>query len=172
MGEDALLLTGLGLLGAALLLLMAEVFIPSGGLLGLGSAAAAIGGIVVLFRYNQTWGLLGILGVLVMGPMAFGFALKIWPSTPIGRRMLLGDRTEEDIAKEQQALREQQERLRALVGAQGVALTPLRPVGTIQLGNQRFDALSEIDLIEPGEKVVVVEARDNQIKVRKADSQA
>jgi len=168
MEGDALLLLGLGLLGAALLLLVAEVFIPSGGLLSIGSGAAAIAGVVALFRYDQQWGLIGVLSIVVLGPMAFGFALKVWPNTPIGRRMLLGDRTEEEIVHEQLAQKEQLDRMRALVGAEGVALTPLRPIGTIKIGDQRFDALSEIDLIEAGQRVVVTDAGNNQIKVRKA----
>ena len=168
MEGDALLLLGLGLLGTALLLLVAEVFLPSGGLLSIGSGVAAIAGVIALFRYDQQWGLIGVLSIVVLGPIAFGFALKVWPSTPIGRRMLLGDRTEEEIAHEQLAKKEQLDRMRALVGAEGVALTPLRPVGMIKIGDQRFDALSEIDLIETGQRVVVTDAGNNQIKVRKA----
>jgi membrane-bound ClpP family serine protease len=52
------------------------------------------------------------------------------------------------------------------VGAEGVVVSPLRPVGVVRIGDARYDALAEAGLIEPGARVRVSEVYDNQIKVR------
>jgi membrane-bound serine protease (ClpP class) len=54
----------------------------------------------------------------------------------------------------------------ALIGAEGVVLTDLRPVGVIQVDGQRFDALSETGLIRAGSRVKVTKIDSNQVKVR------
>jgi membrane-bound ClpP family serine protease len=164
--SESLLLWGLGLLATALLLVVVEVFVPSGGLISLLSLGCAIAGIVCLFQISTAWGIAGILSVLVLAPLALGFALKIWPSTPIGRRLILGDRSEEEIAQEK--LREMRERdlVKALVGTEGLALTDLRPVGTVQVGGKRYEALAEGKIVPAGTRVRITAAQDNQIRVR------
>lgn len=151
MDDSAVLLLGLGLLAAALLLVVAELFIPSGGLIALGAGAAAIAGIVVLFRFDTVWGFIGIGLVMIGTPVTLNFALKIWPTTPVGKRMLMGEMTEERLEAKQTAEREARERRRALVGAEGETLSPLRPVGIVQIGGQR---------------VKVTAVTDNHLKVR------
>jgi membrane-bound ClpP family serine protease len=164
--NETLLLWGLGLLAASLLLVVAEVFVPSGGLIAVVSAGCAIAGVACLFRVSAAWGIVGVLSVMVLGPAALMFGLKIWPSTPMGRRLILGDRTEEEIAQEK--LRELRERdsVKALVGTEGIALTDLRPVGTVQIGPTRYEALSEGKIVPAGTRVRVTSAQDNQIRVR------
>jgi membrane-bound serine protease (ClpP class) len=48
----------------------------------------------------------------------------------------------------------------------GVAVTALRPVGTIKIEGRRVDAMAESGVIESGTNIVVVDVYDNQIKVR------
>lgn len=163
--SEAMLLWGLALLGAALLLIVVEVFVPSGGLIAIVAAGCAITGVVCLFRYSPTWGVMGILVLLLAGPTMFAFALKIWPSTPMGRKML-GERSPEELeAERMRAAREVEER-RALIGAQGIALTTLRPVGVVDIEGVRIDALAEGGLIPAGSKVRVTQADLHQVKVR------
>lgn len=168
MDENGLLMLGLGLLAASLLLVIAEVFLPSGGLIAIAAGAVAIIGLVNLFRADTTWGLIGVLIVMVLAPMAFAFGLRIWPHTPLGRRMLMGDSGEEELASRQRVELEARERRLALVGAEGVAVTPLRPVGVVRIGDERYDALAETSIIENGERIRVTAVYDNQIKVRPA----
>lgn len=161
-----MLLLGLGLLAAGILLVVVEVFIPSGGLIAVAAAGCAIAGVYCLFRVGTTWGLAGIGAVLVLGPASFGFALRIWPHTPIGRKMLMGEVTEEQLEAQRAEEERQREQFRAMVGAEGVALTPLRPIGAVRIGSEKFEALAETTIIEAGQKVRVVAAQDNQLKVR------
>ena len=66
-----------------------ELFIPSGGLLGLISLASLVVSIALAFR-QSAWAGLGFLAIAVVGvPSALAVALRWWPSTPMGRRLLL-----------------------------------------------------------------------------------
>ena len=160
-----MLLWGLGLLGAALLLVIIEVFIPSGGLIAIAAGGTAIAGVVCLFRYSTTWGILGVLALLLLGHATFAFALRVWPSTAVGRRML-GERPPEVIEAERLAAQRERDRLLALVGSEGGALTDLRPVGVVKVGAERLDALAETGFIRSGSRVRITVVEMNQIKVR------
>jgi len=164
LGEE-LLFWGLGLLAASLLLVVIEVFIPSGGLISLVSAGCALGGLYCLFRYGTTWGLAGLGGMLILGPMVFTFALKIWPNTPLGRRML-GDKPAEQVEAERLAALKEREKLLALVGAEGVVRTDLRPLGVIEIDGKRYDAISDVSFVKTGTRVRVTVVESNQVRVR------
>jgi membrane-bound ClpP family serine protease len=160
-----MLFWGLGLLAASLFLVIIEVFVPSGGLIAMMAAGAAIAGIVCLFRVSAGWGLTGLLTLVLLGPLAIGFALKVWPSTPMGRAML-GQPTPEEEEARRRAEQEKREALQALVGAQGTVLTDLRPVGMIEIEGRRYEALSEGSLLRAGSRVRVTVVDGTQIKVR------
>jgi membrane-bound serine protease (ClpP class) len=162
---DPFLVWGLALLGVAAILLAAEVFIPSGGIIAGLSGISAIAGIVCLFRYETTWGVIGILLALVLGPVIFFVGLNIWKNTEFGRRAI-GAPSEEEISK--QALDElaARKKLEALIGAKGVALTDLRPVGLVMVGGERRDALAETTFIAAGTRVRVTVVETHQVKVR------
>jgi membrane-bound serine protease (ClpP class) len=51
-----------------------------------------------------------------------------------------------------------------LIGAQGRVLTPLKPIGTIQLHGETWTATSD-SAVETGEEVVVVERNGLQLLV-------
>lgn len=155
MGDESHLVWGVGLLAGALLLIFVEVFVPSGGLIALMAGAAAIAGIWQLFLYDTVWGVIGILGTLFMAPVVISFALKMLPSTPIGRKMFFGESSPE--AAEQQRAEESAalDSMHALVGVEGEAVTDLRPVGVVRLDGRRFDALAEGAYIDAGTPVRV-----------------
>ncbi len=165
---EPMLLWGIGLFAIAALLLAMEVFIPSGGVLGGLSLIVAVAGVVAFWRVSTTWGLASLLSVLVLGPAAVAFAFKVWPHTPIGRLMILGDPVEAEQEAVERAQRDQVERERrdALLNQEGVAITDLRPGGTIRIGNQRYDALTEGRTIEAGAKVRIIGFETGQVKVR------
>ncbi len=167
--SESYLAWGLALLAAALLLIVVEVFVPSAGMISLMAAAMAIAGVVCLFQVSVVWGVLGLLGILILGPVVGFFALNIMPSTPLGKKLLFGSGGEEEPglgssgAKDGDAASED---LGLLIGSEGVALTDLRPVGTIRVGETKVDALAETSMIRAGTKVRITAVVDNQIKVR------
>lgn len=54
-----------------------------------------------------------------------------------------------------------------ITGKEGIALTALRPAGTVLIDDRRFDVVTEGDFIEKGAKVKVVSSSTSTIKVRK-----
>lgn len=170
--NDAFLIWGFLLVAAAIVLLFIELLIPSGGLIGVLCGIAAIASVVAFFRYDATWGIVALLGYLVLGPIALVFFFKLWLNSSLGQRMILGG--EDDVAdaetdttvRADQARRERLAQLQALIGAEGRTVTALRPVGVVKIDGQRVDALAETGVILAGTEVVVTDVYDNQIKVR------
>jgi membrane-bound ClpP family serine protease len=159
------------LFGMAAALFIAEMFVPSGGLLGAGSVLCLIGGVVMLFWIDDTVGLIGMIVSLLAIPVAFLLAIRVWPSTPIGRALTLGGNDEdENSAYDGQSPRPGQTHAPSVAtGTVGKTLTELRPVGTCLFDGERHECLSEAGVIHRGVQVKVVSADGMQVKVRPAD---
>jgi len=156
---------GVGLLALMFVLLLVELFLPTGGLLGTSALIAGLAGLVCLFRYDTAWGFSGLLATVILLPAFAGFAFRIWPSTPMGRR-IIGAPTEEALEESQLQELKEKERLAALVGREGMVITTLRPVGVVEIDGVRHDALAETMFVQSGSRVKVVYADGSQIKVR------
>ncbi|MCB9846905.1 MAG: hypothetical protein H6814_00685 [Phycisphaeraceae bacterium] len=165
---SAMLLWGFGLVLLSAFIVFIELFVPSGGLLGLLAGATAIAGVVFFWRESTMWGLSATLGVLILGPTMVAFMLKVYPETYVGRKLILGgSRSEEEaFAEKVKARSEEAEQRRALVGRTGVTINDCRPVGEVRIDGKRYEALAESGVIRAGAEVTVVEVVDNQIKVR------
>ena len=165
--NEVFLLWGFGLFGLALLLFLIELFLPTGGIVGVLVGVAAISGVVSFFRASQVWGWSSLGFLLVVSPFAFAFALKVWPHTPIGRRLILGSVADETDEDEAPRIRDDQDDvLKALVGATGVAVSDLRPVGTVRIEGERVEALAEGGQIDAGQDVRITAVEGNRIRVR------
>ncbi|MEI7658349.1 MAG: NfeD family protein [Phycisphaerae bacterium] len=158
---------GVALLALMFVLLFVELFLPTAGVLGAVAAIVGIAGLVCLFMHDLSWGLSGLLAVVVLVPAFAAFAFRVWPSTPMGRR-IIGAPTDEEVEAGRLAELKEKARVAGLVGREGVALTALRPVGVVEVDGQRFDALAEITFVPAGTKVRITHADASQIKVREA----
>lgn len=165
MNGDAMLYWGLALIAAAVLLLIVEAFVPSGGIIAMVSGVAAVAGVVLLFRVSVSWGFIGLLLVAVLGPTSFFFALNMLPQTPMGRALLGAPSEEEELAREL-AQDEAEAARAALVRKEGVALTDLRPVGEIRVDGERLEATAVAGLIDAGTKIVITKVDSSHIRVR------
>ena len=154
------------LMVAGLALVMLEVFVPSGGMLGLLSAMALTGSIVMAF-YNRgaEVGLLFLLVAAIGAPVVLVGAFRWWPYTPMGRRILLQIPTQDEVMPDTPLRRT----LREMVGKVGVAKTLMLPSGAVDIDGTTVDALSEGMPIDAGQKVLVVEVRGNVVLVRPYD---
>src|SRR5689334_20494060 len=88
--SDTYLLFGFLLLGIALVLLFLELFIPSGGLVGLVAGVAAIGSIICFFKYDTVAGAVATGAYLILGPIVGFFAFRFWLNSPLAKNMILG----------------------------------------------------------------------------------
>ncbi|MDZ4656879.1 MAG: NfeD family protein [Bythopirellula sp.] len=147
------------LIGCALVVL--EVFVPSGGILGMLSGIAILGSIIFAFRRDLTAGLTFVLISLVAVPTLLALAFRVWPHTPMGKAFL-GELPNEEELKPVDTRRQ-------LVGRLGVAKTMMLPSGSVLVDGHWLDAVSQGDAIEPGMPIVVVEVRANRVVVRQAD---
>lgn len=151
-------------LGLALVCL--EVFVPSGGVLGFLALGSLVAGIVLAFYHRGAQvGLLFLLVTAVAVPVAVMFAFRYWPKTPMGRRILLGVPSAEEVLPDSP----QRQKLRQLVGKLGVAKSLMMPSGAVEIGGQTIDALSEGMPIEKGQRVKVIEVRGTRVLVRPTD---
>ena len=66
-----------------------EVLVPSGGVLAFLSIASIFAAVVVGFRSGPVVGLIILISVIIGMPTGLVLAVKCWPHTPIGRRVLL-----------------------------------------------------------------------------------
>jgi membrane-bound ClpP family serine protease len=139
-----------------------ELFIPSGGVLGLLSLVCLLSAVGLAFHQN-TWAGMGFLAAVVVGvPCVLGLAVRWWPSTRMGRRLLLEVPTEDEVLPDSELRRG----LKSLLGKVGEARTLMTPSGAVLIEGRTINALSEGLTIEPGQRVRVVEVRGNRVVVQ------
>jgi membrane-bound ClpP family serine protease len=151
------------LLAFGLLLLVSEVFIPSGGLIGLLAVSCLVLSLWKAFQYSTDLGVKFLVADLVLLPAAMAAAVYLWPRTPLAKRVFLRPPAPEEIEVSHSA-----QRLDHLIGQLGRALTPLRPSGMVDFDGRRLDALSEDGLIPSGALIQAVRVRSGQVIVRVA----
>lgn len=149
-------------LGFAVVVL--ELFVPSAGLLGVVAAVLFISGIVTGFFYSLQMGAIMLLVVVLFLPILFVMLVKVWPSTPIGKRILIGRMKEEDLLPNSDDYQ-----LDRLIGQRGVAKTKMLPSGMIKIGERSYDAVADGFAIDPGQAIKVVSVKMNRILVQPYD---
>jgi membrane-bound serine protease (ClpP class) len=53
-----------------------------------------------------------------------------------------------------------------LLGAIGVAITPLRPAGKVKFGDEYIDVVAEGSYVQPNTRVQVIEVEANRVVVK------
>ena len=149
------------LLGIVLVLL--EAFIPSGGILGVFAAIALVFSLVFAFKEGDATGFAFLAIVVICVPAGVIFGLKIFPHTPIGRRVILKPTVES--VKERGKAGVSDENFSHLIGRIGKTVTPLRPSGIIEINNERYSAVAEGEIIDNNVEIVVVKVEGNSVVV-------
>ena len=172
--NTAYIIASVALIGCSILFFTLELFVPSGGIFALICGACTIASVVTMFLYTPLLGLVLLIGYVVVGPFAIYWGLHVWEHSGVGRRLILDAELDSSAEEEfvieagsQQSVGIQQ--TSTLIGETGMTDSSLRPVGFVKINGRRVDAIAEGDLIEAGRTVVVVDAYDNQIKVREIE---
>jgi membrane-bound serine protease (ClpP class) len=147
-----------------LALLIAELFIPSHGILFLSSTLCIIAGVALAFIHDAAYGMVTLIAVFIVVPALSTLMLYLWPRTPMGRRLILRDR---DEATAQLPVNLELEGLR---GRYGRALSDLRPAGTVDFDGKRVDTISEGLMVPAGSWVKCVDVRAGTVVVRQVDA--
>ena len=142
-------------------LIVAEVFVPSGGLISIFALACLGGGIAIFFHHSLIAGWIGVSIAAIMIPAVLIFSYRIFPKTRFGKSVTLTppERRQGDAIPDT-------DKLKDLLGAEGVVLTPLRPVGMCDFSDRRVECVAESGYVDKGKKVKVINVESTQLTVR------
>lgn len=146
---------------AALVLAFVDLFIPSGAMLIVLAAVAAFAAVLFAFRASTSVGMTMLTVVAATVPTFAFAAIKIWPLTPIGKRIILNVQPTAGGASD-----EFNQSLEHLIGEIAVTDGALMPSGQVKIGAKRFNCIAETGLLESGVNVEVVAVRERNLIVR------
>jgi membrane-bound serine protease (ClpP class) len=134
-------------------LILAEVFVPSGGVISIFALACLIVGGVIFFKHSTTAGWIGVVTAVIMVPSVLITAYKIFPKTRFGKSVTLtpSERQKGDAIPDTPELKE-------MLGAVGLVVTPLP--------GERLECVAESGYVDKGTKVKVIDVESTQITVR------
>ena len=141
------------------LVIIAEIFIPSLGLLT--AIAVGIYGVslyLVFSNISTTAGLIFTAIDITIVPILLIAGMKLLAKSPLALK--------QELSKSQGVVSQRQE-LKQFLDKQGTAVTDLRPSGTIEVEHQRLDAVTDGEYLEKGSAVVIKEITGNRIVVEK-----
>lgn len=155
------LLFALFLFVTCAILLVLEIFVPSFGLLTLMSLSCVGAGIMIFFRYGNVTGSIGIAWALVIIPIVWVIAYRMFPKSRFGKHVSLGkvDREKGDAIPDSKDLE-------AMLGQEGTVMTPLRPVGMCNFDGKRIECVAETGYIDTESKIRVIHVEGTQLTVR------
>ena len=148
-----------------LLLLAAEVYLVPGinvvGIVGIVLITFAVG-----YAFTEG-GLLGgfatLFGTVVAGGAMFWY---MWQSGAWNRFVLSAN-----LRQDEQAAARESEQRAGYLGREGVAITPLRPTGVIEIEDRRIEVSTEGEFIAAGSRVRVVAMDRRRFFVRLASAE-
>ena len=147
----------LQLIGVAVVI--AEIILPSGGLLSL--LAAAIFGYSLYLVFHDLPTAAGIVFVvidIIMIPALIIVGIKMLARSPVTLSTELSSRA---------GVSSQSPELMLFLDKEGRAMTDLRPSGTAMIEGKRLDVVSRGEYIDKDTNLVVIAVTANQIVVRK-----
>ncbi len=154
-GWESLLLLVIGVV-----LIIVEVFIPGFGLFGVLGAVGVVASIVLASGQSMQYVLLAVLiavAVTVGGSYLF---IRIFGYRGFFKKIILSDSTKSDQGYISNATRNE------LVGLEGIAVTPLRPSGIADFGDERLDVVTEGGYLSSGSEVKIVKTNGSRVVVR------
>jgi len=148
------------LIGCGVVVLAAEFFLPTGGVLivaGLACMVAAVG--VTLIFGSTMEAVVAVIGLSVGLPIIGFGAFRAWSQFALKPE----DPSETTAAR---AIDTEAEGYR---GRYGKTLTPMRPSGSVELEGRRVDAITEGMMIDAGVPIKCIDVKAGRIIVRQAD---
>lgn len=159
------------LLLVGFVLIVAEVFLPSGGMILI---MCTISFVASLWCAVQAW--YGthpvafgsyVTSLIVLIPTIVIGAFQVFPKTPFGRQIIAAP-TPEEVTPHA----EERQHLATKIGRIGEAVTPMMPGGLVSVDSERLHAFTEGVMIEKGTPVEIVEVRGTRVVVREASAEA
>ncbi|HEG42457.1 MAG TPA: hypothetical protein ENH94_00255 [Phycisphaerales bacterium] len=142
-------------------LIVAEVFVPSGGLISACAVLCLVGGLIIFFKQSAVAGWAGMGVAVIMIPSVLVFSFKMLPKTKFGKSVMLtpSERKVGDAIPDT-------DKLKALLGQTGTVISPLRPVGMCDFDGNRIECVAESGYVENDNSVTVIHVEGTQLTVR------
>lgn len=161
------LLWAIALLALAIVIIVLEMFVPSGGVLAVCAAVSALAAVIIVFLYEGPvpGAIFLVISCVLLGITAAG-VIRWWPHTALGRRMLNLPPGEELAV----ASPPNYDPLKELIGMYGMTVSKMVPGGVITIDGKSYDAISQAAAIDEGCQVRVVAVDGTRIMVRREDA--
>lgn len=159
MNDSLLLPVILQLVGVVVII--AEIILPSGGILSI--AALGVFGYSLFIVFNEISMIIGFCFVaadIILIPVLVIVGLKLLARSPVTLRKTLSRK---------EGVSSQSSELESYVGTQGNAVTDLRPAGIAVINGKRVDVVTRGEYLEKDSAIIVIAVTGNQIIVRKKD---
>ena len=145
-----------------ILVIFAEIFIPSFGLLAVIALAVFSYSLYLVFTtISSTAGLVFAGLDLLLVPVCIVFGMKILAKSPLALR--------QELSRKQGVVSQAKE-LETYLHLKGVSITDLRPAGMAEINTKRLDVVTDGEYIEANTPVVVTSVTGNRIIVQKIET--
>ncbi|MBP3964184.1 nodulation protein NfeD [Paenibacillus sp. DLE-14] len=145
-----------------ILLLVSELFVPSFGILGILGSISLIASVLMAAPNPKSAGLSLIVAVIVAGVIVYIIA-KRFAHRGIWNKFILRDQLTTAEGYVSTASKT------SYLGMNGKTLTPLRPAGTIRIGDSRIDVVTLGEFIPSGADVTVIKVEGARVVVGQLD---
>ena len=143
------------IVGAVILIIIELIFIPGTTVFGILGFLMLLAGIYVSFaKFGQETGLWVLAGTTVFTISALVYSLRSGTWKRFALKEAIDSKVNQGETEELQ------------VGLRGVALSDLRPIGSVEFQNKVYEAQTEGLYLESGSKVEVYKISDNKIIVK------
>jgi membrane-bound ClpP family serine protease len=144
---------------AGIVIVIAEIIIPSGGILAILAVSIFAYSLYMVFTdISIAAGMMFLIIDLIMIPVLIILGLKFIARSPVTLR--------ETLSREK-GITSQSEDMDQVLGLEGIALTDLRPAGMALISDQRTDVVTRGEYLEKGTHIIVIKITGNQIVVKK-----
>jgi membrane-bound serine protease (ClpP class) len=160
-GLEALILFIIGLA----LLLVEAFLIPGFGITGVSGIVAIAFSLIMVFGGIYS-ALTAMASIITYSVIISGVVYWWGPKLRLFDRFIL----KEELATDQGFVATDGNTLDHLLNLEGIATSPCRPSGKVQVGDERYDAVSDGDFIEKGARVVVRKVEGTKVVVRQLNT--
>ncbi|MCL2703288.1 MAG: hypothetical protein FWE91_06760 [Defluviitaleaceae bacterium] len=145
------------LLVAGIILLIVETFFPGFGVFGILGIVALVAAAVLLIIFVPYGIYFALLELVLVAGGIFTF-VKLASKRGILKKLIMDEALSEDSGGMVD--------LSKYEGKTGVAVTPMRPIGTVDFGGVSVEAYSTGAYINSGDRVIVTGSQENKLFVR------
>lgn len=142
---------------AGVITIIAEVILPSGGILSIVAAGVFGFSLYKAFAISSTAGMIFAVADVIMIPILVLAGLKFIALSPVTLKKTLS---------REEGVQTQKKQLEELLNAAGTAITDLRPAGVVRIADRRIDAVTQGGYIDKGTPIVVIKVTGNQVIVK------